>query len=315
MKYFLSFFLIVPLVLFSQQPQASISKKVVEIGDRVDLIYRIELKKNDRFNLNPHTGIFPAKLTSQNSALTTTDFEDIEITYFEDSIIEQGNKKIWMGVYELTPWDSGLVVLQGQRFTINDSTFDFPSVYLECKLVPHKKGQEIFDIKESFAKVPKSQSKLIFFLKYISWWLLPLIGFLIYRWWISKKNKTIIRPEPELSLKFKTLLAIDSLEKSELWRKDQLKEHFVELSYILRSYLTARYQLSLLDKTTNETRLLLTQAGLKKEIVDTILRLLSHSDMVKFAASEPAEELIQRSLFMLRQTIVETSPIEFEYVE
>jgi hypothetical protein len=116
-------------------------------------------------------------------------------------------------------------------------------------------------------------------------------------------------------LKFKTLLAIDSLEKSELWRKDQLKEHFVELSYILRSYLTARYQLSLLDKTTNETRLLLTQAGLKKEIVDTILRLLSHSDMVKFAASEPAEELIQRSLFMLRQTIVETSPIEFEYVE
>jgi hypothetical protein len=315
MKYFLSFFLIVPLVLFSQQPQASISKKVVEVGDRVDLIYRIELKKNDRFKLNPHTGIFPAKLTAQNSALTTTDFEDIEITYFEDSIIEQGNKKIWMGVYELTPWDSGLVVLQGQRFTINDSTFDFPSVYLECKLVPHKKGQEIFDIKESFAKVTKSQSKLIFFLKYISWWLLPLIGYLIYRWWISRKNKTIIRPEPELSLKFKTLLAIDSLEKSELWRKDQLKEHFVELSYILRSYLTARYQLSLLDKTTNETRLLLTQAGLKKEIVDTILRLLSHSDMVKFAASEPAEELIQRSLFMLRQTIVETSPIEFEYVE
>ena len=49
MKYFLSFFLIVPLVLFSQQPQASISKKVVEVGDRVDLIYRIELKKNDRF--------------------------------------------------------------------------------------------------------------------------------------------------------------------------------------------------------------------------------------------------------------------------
>jgi hypothetical protein len=36
--------------------------------------------------------------------------------------------------------------------------------------------------------------------------------------------------------------------------------------------------------------------------------------MVKFAASEPAEELIQKSLFLLRQTVVETSPIEFEYV-
>ncbi|MBM3185664.1 MAG: hypothetical protein FJZ67_05130, partial [Bacteroidetes bacterium] len=143
---------------------------------------------------------------------------------------------------------------------------------------------------------------------------LPLIGYLIYGWFISRKNKAIERPEMELSLKAKTLLAIDALEKAELWRKDQLKEHFVELSYILRSYLTARYQLSLLDKTTNETRLLLTQAGLKKEIVETILRLLSHSDMVKFAASEPTEELIEKSLFLLRQTIVETSPIEFEYV-
>jgi hypothetical protein len=181
-------------------------------------------------------------------------------------------------------------------------------------LVPHKKGQEIYDIKESFAKTPERKSWLIFFLKYIAWWLLPLIGFLIYRWVVSRKNKTIERPQMEISLKAKTLLAIDALEKAEMWRKDQLKEHFVELSYILRSYLTARYELSLLDKTTNETRLLLTQVGLRKDIVETILRLLSHSDMVKFAASEPAEELIQKSLFLLRQTVVETSPIEFEYV-
>jgi len=314
MKFLSLLFLILPWTLLSQQPQASISKKVVEIGDRVNLVYRIELDKNDKFNFNPHTGIFPSKLTSQNSSLTTTNFNEIEITFFEDTIINKGNKKTWMGVYELTPWDSGLVVLQGQRFTINDSTYDFPSVYLECKLVPHKKGQEIFDIKESFAKTPDRKSWFIFFLKYIAWWLLPFIGYLIYRWIISRKNKPIERPEIELSLKAKTLLAIDALEKAEMWRKDQLKEHFVELSYILRSYLTARYELSLLDKTTNETRLLLTQAGLRRDIVETILRLLNHSDMVKFAASEPAEELIQKSLFLLRQTVVETSPIEFEYV-
>jgi hypothetical protein len=314
MRYISLLFLILPWALLSQQPQASISKKVAEVGDRVDLVYRIELNQKDKFNFNPHSGIFPAKLTSENSSLTTSNFNEIEITLFEDSMINKGDKKIWMGVYELTPWDSGLVVLQGQRFTINDSTYDFPSVYLECKLVPHKKGQEIYDIKESFAKTPERKSWIIFFLKYIAWCLLPLIGYLIYRWVVSRKNKPIERPQMEISLKAKTLLAIDALEKAEMWRKDQLKEHFVELSYILRSYLTARYELSLLDKTTNETRLLLTQVGLRKDIVETILRLLSHSDMVKFAASEPAEELIQKSLFLLRQTVVETSPIEFEYV-
>ncbi|MBM3186243.1 MAG: hypothetical protein FJZ67_08075, partial [Bacteroidetes bacterium] len=137
-------FLILPWTSLAQQPQASISKKVVEVGDRVDLVYRIELDKKDKFTINPHSGIFPAKLTSENSSLTTTNFNEIEITLFEDSIINKGDKKIWIGIYELTPWDAGLVVLQGQRFNINDSTYDFPSVYLECKLVPHKKGQEIF---------------------------------------------------------------------------------------------------------------------------------------------------------------------------
>jgi hypothetical protein len=308
-------FSLLPLILVAQQPQASISKKEVEVGGRVDLIYRIELDKNDRFEFKAKNGIFPTKLTSTNASLKTSNFNDIEITLFEDSMIQQGNKKIWMGVFELTPWDSGLVVLEGQRFLVNDSTFDFPSVYLQCNLIPHVKGQEIYDIKEHFAKTPEKQSWIIFFLKYISWWLLPIVGYLIYRFINAKKHSKLVKPEMELSLKAKTLLAIDALEKAELWRKNQLKEHFVEASYILRSYLTARYNLSLLDKTTNETRLLLAQNGLKKEIVDTILRLLSHADMVKFAASEPTEELIQKSLFLLRQTIVETSPIEFEYAE
>jgi hypothetical protein len=308
-------FSLLPLNSVAQQPQSSISKKEVEVGGRVDLIYRIELDKNDRFEFKAKSGIFPAKLTSTNASLKTSNFNDIEITLFEDSMIQQANKKIWMGVFELTPWDSGLVVLEGQRFLVNDSTFDFPSVYLQCNLIPHVKGQEIYDIKEHFAKTPEKQSWIIFFLKYISWWLLPIVGYSIYRFINAKKHSKLVKPEMELSLKAKTLLAIDALEKAELWRKNQLKEHFVEASYILRSYLTARYNLSLLDKTTNETRLLLAQNGLKKEIVDTILRLLSHADMVKFAASEPTEELIQKSLFLLRQTILETSPIEFEYAE
>lgn len=158
-------FIFLPLISFAQQPQASISKKEVEIGGRVDLIYKVELDKNDRFDFKPINGTFPAKLTLTNASLKTADFNDIEITLFEDSMIRQGNKKIWIGVYELTPWDSGLVVLEGQRFMINDSTFDFPSVYLQCNLIPHVKGQGLYDIKEHFAKTPEKQSWIVFFLK------------------------------------------------------------------------------------------------------------------------------------------------------
>jgi hypothetical protein len=315
MRLLVLFPLIFPYLLLAQQPTASISRDQVEVGGRIDLIYKIELKKSDKFSINPLTGNFPSKLTTENSSLKTAAFDEIEIIGFEDTMILQGNKKVWLGIYELTPWDSGLVVLEGQRFTINDSTFDFPSVYLDCNLVPHKKGQGIYDIKETFVKTPNKQTWLVFFIKYIAWWLFPLIGFIIYRLISNKRNSKSVKIEKEMSLKERTLHAIDALEKAELWKKDQLKEHFVELSYILRSYLTARYSISLLDKTTGETKLLLIQKGLNKEIVDTILRLLSHSDMVKFAASEPAEELIYKSLFLLRQIVSETSPIEFEHAE
>ena len=73
--------------------------------------------------------------------------------------------------------------------------------------------------------------------------------------------------------------------------------------------------LNLLDKTTYETKLLLTAKNIDKEVVDSILKVLNHSDMVKFAASKPGEEIVEKSFFMIRQLIVETSPIEYQHAE
>ncbi|NBX80223.1 MAG: hypothetical protein EBQ94_07575, partial [Flavobacteriales bacterium] len=130
-----------------------------------------------------------------------------------------------------------------------------------------------------------------------------------------RREPKIVKHVREMSLKKKSLMAIDALEKAELWKRDKVKEHFVELSYILRSYLTSRYELNLLDKTTTETKLLLTAKGIEKPVVDSILNVLNHSDLVKFAASKPSEEIIEKSFFMIRQLIVETSPIEYDHAE
>lgn len=302
------------LSLFAQQPEARISKSKVFVGNRVDLIYSIKLEKNDDFKFRKPSGNFPAKITNENSSLKGGDFNEIEIVSFYDSIIVNGKDKMWMAVFELCAWDSGLVVLQGPRFTLNDSTGSFPSTYLQCNLIPHKKGKDIYDIKESFIKAPVEKDWLYYGTLYVFWWLIPLIVYLIYRW----RTRSKMKPKTyiyEISLKQKTLLAVDALEKAELWKRDKLKEHFVELSYILRSYLTSRYDLNLLDKTTYETKLLLTAKSIDKEVIESILKVLNHSDMVKFADSKPGEEIIEKSFFMIRQLIVETSPIEYEHAE
>ena len=115
-----------------------------------------------------------------------------------------------------------------------------------------------------------------------------------------------------LSLEERTLNAIDALEKRKLWEEDRLKEHFVQLSYILRSYLTERYSISLLEKTTHEARLLLEEIALNKSTISSIISVLSEADMVKFAKSKPEVNSILLVSRMARVIVKETRPIESE---
>jgi hypothetical protein len=309
---FLSCF--IQAIFFAQQPAVRISKDVTLIGKPFDLIYSIELEGKDNFQFSPQQGTFKAKITQAENAVNALDFQEIEILKFSDTIVRKDGKKTWIGMYELCAWDSGLVVLEGQQGVLNDSTIGFSSAYIKVNLVEHEKGRELFDIKESFLELEDETNYWDIFLRYFSWWVLPLVALLIF-YFVKKKKNQVPNYEPEISLREKTLTAIKALEKAELWRKNQIKEHFVELSFILRSYLTARYDVNLLDKTTSETRILLKAKGLDKELLDTISRLLNHADMVKFAASEPTEILIEKSFHELKQLVIETSPLESEHVQ
>jgi ethanolamine ammonia-lyase large subunit len=114
-----------------------------------------------------------------------------------------------------------------------------------------------------------------------------------------------------MSLKDRTLYAIDSLEKLKLWEQGKVKEHFSELTFILRSYLSTRYEINLLEKTSHETKLLLLQKGLHEETVRVISNILMEADLVKFAKSHPDEIAIYKHTQLVRQVVAETSPIEF----
>jgi RNA-binding protein YhbY len=102
------------------------------------------------------------------------------------------------------------------------------------------------------------------------------------------------------------------LDNAKLWEKGKLKEHFVELSFILRSYLTSRYTVSLLEKTSFETKLILAKKGLNEGTIVAIARILSESDMVKFAKSEPELMAILKVSTLAKQIVAETSPLEFD---
>lgn len=307
-------FILVVFVSNAQVSSVSISQNSILIGEKVTLTYSLPLSGKAKTTYLPAIGTMPSRMKSKNGILSNAISENIEIlSPFQDTILSDKSARVWVGVYEITAWDSGTFVIESPSINLNDSTVYFPAIEINVSLVPAKKGQDIYDIKESFAEIPAEPFSLKTFTKN-NWWLLLLLVTLLIGGFIyfKRKNKIkTIQPIHELSLKDRTLLAIDSLENERLWEKDRLKEHYIELSFIMRSYLSARYEINLLEKTTHETKLLLSQKGLHDETIQVIVTILSESDMVKFAKSQPEDIAVYKVSQLARQVVSETSPIEF----
>lgn len=316
MKYLSSIaLLILQTISFSQE--SSLSTNKIQIGEEVVLTYRITLATEAAFRHIPFGTTVPAKKKSASGTLaqeTSTSIEQLKS--FNDTVLLKGKTKEWIGTYQLTAWDEGSFVIEGAKIQVGDSMILFPAVTLTAQLVATKKDLDLYDIREQFADLPEPPHPLVQFFTNNREWLVPalivlgLAVLLFILWWRSQKKPSV--PEQVISLKERSLLAIDALERERLWEKNKLKTHYIELSYILRSYLSSRYQLSLLENTSKEAQLLLKQKGLHPETIRTIGIVLDQSDLVKFARSKPDEQEILKISQLVRQVIAETSPLEFD---
>ena len=310
-------FIFAAFELHAQITRATISQNSILIGEKTTITYSIPLNGNKKPLFKPENGFLASRSISKNGILSGENSDQLEIlSPFKDTIIQAESSRWWIGVYEITAWDSGFYRIEGPSIKLSNATFDFPVIELRADLVKAKKGQAIYDIKESFAEIPMEPFSIKKFTKNY-WWMLILlaliIGVIIY---IRKKTKKkASEPAKILTLKEQTLEAINTLENLRLWENQKTKEHFIDLSLLIRTYLSSRFTINLLEKTTYETKLLLQQKGLEDRTIDTIILLLTESDMVKFAKSQPEEIAILKIDQYAREIVAETSQFEIENAE
>lgn len=300
--------------LFGQQSSVKVSTKKILIGEEIEVTYKVKTKKGDSILFQHRVDEIPSKIFTSSSILQEGPaFEILE--EFKDTTKLKNNTQHWEGVYKVTIWDSGNFILPGPFITINDSTIYFKDVSIEAMLVLPKKDLDLYDIRENYADIPDKPFSILEFLG--KWWWAILIVLIIATILFLRSRKKEVEEEPKryISLKQRTIIAIEALEEEKLWERDKLKEHFVELSYILRSYLTTRYNISLLEKTTRQSKIILSEKGLNDDTIELIIRILSQSDMVKFAKSKPDPIEILRISNFAKQIVAETSPLEIEDAE
>ena len=86
----------------------------------------------------------------------------------------------------------------------------------------------------------------------------------------------------------------------------------MRFSFILRQYLTLRYELSFLEKTTSQAKILLHQLPIESTTKNEIVSLLLASDYIKFADYKIEEASILKMKAMVLTIIETTTPIKEE---
>ncbi len=285
---------------FAQTKRVYWAEDSVRIGDKAQLTILVK-NKPTKFDYNPISDVFICDLNHKGETLWKPGGE-LEIESFKDTSYTQKGIKYWKGVYTLIAWDSAKYRLPELWITWKDSTFSFraPNLYVGFVKKKVKDGIDEISIEPEY-----DYWRLI--KKY--WWVLLIVaaGIAIGIGW-NKRRK--IQKSEELSLRERTLLAIKQLRKKEDWLHDKTKSHYVGFSAVLKMYLSSRYELNLMERTTYETISLLKLKGLDLNMIRRIEVLLREADMVKFAKTELNDLHIRSSLFRLEEIVTELSPLE-----
>lgn len=272
-------FLLMPFCL-SAQVTSSIDTTKIKIGEQIT--YRIQVE-SDTTDLV----VFP-------EGQTFMPLEMIE-SYKVDTTKNKAKFQL-IKTYGLTQFDSGSYVIPKQKIVIGTKTFFTDSLSVDVHTIAvDTTKQNLYDIKPMIA-VEKTSSD---WWKYVLIGLLiaALIGFLLY-WLIWRKKPLTEEEEIALLPPYdRAKLALKKLDGSDYLLKDELKDYYSELTFIIRKYLDEKVYDRALESTTDELiqRLNLlsdaNQIELGIDDINNIKTILKRADLVKFAKSAPDIEL------------------------
>ena len=90
---------------------------------------------------------------------------------------------------------------------------------------------------------------------------------------------------------------------------------YAELSWILKRYLSGRYRLELIERTSEEVPTLLIQAGATEQAIGRVGHLLGECDQVKFARVVPDSDACRAAVERVYRIVDMTRPAGLEPVE
>ncbi|MBR9913600.1 MAG: hypothetical protein GYB32_02040 [Algicola sp.] len=281
---YLTISLFLTALLFTTSAQSQVESSVdttqIKIGEQIT--YNIQVE-TDSTNLV----VFP-------EGQTFLPLEMIE-SYKIDTTKNESTFKL-IKSYGLTQFDSGSYMIPKQKIIVGSKTLYTDSLMVKVNTVAvDTTKQKLYDIKPMMEVEQVSGNGWKYAL--IALLFTALCAFLIY-WFIWRKKPLTEEEEIALLPPYdRAKLALKKLDESNYLQREELKDYYSELTFIIRKYLDEKVYDRALESTTDELvdRLNMlkdaNQIELSNDDIKNIETILKRADLVKFAKSAPDIEL------------------------
>ncbi|MFH0947787.1 MAG: BatD family protein [Elusimicrobiota bacterium] len=261
---------------------ASLDKNKITIGDKVKLTIVIKCSEGVKIGqFEPEGNLKSFEIKNYKISKKGKKYEYTLSTFLT-------------GIYEIPPFKVKWITPDGKEAESQSSILKLEVV----SLLDKESASDIRDIKP-----PVNFQRGIIFYATIFGCLLLFVGYLIYRYNTSQTDtatvlEKIIDPYEYI------ISELQKLQSSNLIEEGKIKEFFIQLSFIVRVYVSKIFAVDILDMTTAETLKTLRKKDADRKFLLQLQDFLETSDLVKFAKYVPDKKEVE-TIFEDVKTMVE----------
>ncbi len=284
--FILSCLLSINLYCREVQAEAHIDSTSILIGDQVTLTLKITADQGTKV-------VFP------NIESPIGSFEIIS-TGKIDTVLANGAATL-SRAYVITCFDSGSYTIPPFTFMYEKKgmgeLYPAQTKPIAMNVTNPKLGNDIIDIKPPLEEPYDFWEYFPYILALL---LIAAAAFVILRYLKHRKpaGKTIavVKTEPKIPAHILAVAALDKLQSDRLWQKGEIKEHYIILTDIIRTYIERRFSIDALEMTSEEIMSAMRKILNNGEALEQLDYILENADMTKFAKERPEESINERTM-------------------
>lgn len=195
----------------------------------------------------------------------------------------------------VTTFETGYIPFTPIQVIIDQDTIESNAFLITVSSFKIDTSKAFIDIKPVFEDPLTNWEEFTFWIGNNWWWLaIVIVVITVGLFFVFRKKSKLPEPEVIISIYEKYSIQYQELMDKALWTNGKVKEHYHELTGLIRSYYLDRFNVSTFEKTTNEIVAITRTISLPKESQEDVIQVFAISEYVKYAKQIPSVYEIEK---------------------